>query len=200
MAHLSDMEFADYLDGALTPSRDGHLTGCEACRAHAESLRQAMVTMMAEADVPEPSPLFWEHFSQRVRDAIDEVDAAAGESTRWFRSPIFKWTVVATAVSLVVGATLWVGPRTLRPTPPSSSDVAEHAPLLVPADLPIDLDADQDWALVRIVAEELEWEDAHEAGIAARPGSADRVALEMSPAERQEFARLLEDEMKRTGA
>ena len=45
-----------------------------------------------------------------------------------------------------------------------------------------------------------DWEDATEAGIHARPGSADRVAVEMSAAERQELARLLEDELKRTGA
>ena len=64
----------------------------------------------------------------------------------------------------------------------------------------LDVESDSDWALVRAVADDLDWEDAPEAGIHARPGAADRVAVEMSAAEPQELAQLLEDELKALGA
>jgi hypothetical protein len=67
------------------------------------------------------------------------------------------------------------------------------------ADLDWNIDDDEEWALVRVVADDLQWDDAQEAGLHARPGSAERVALEMSADERQELARLIQFEMKRPG-
>ena len=56
------------------------------------------------------------------------------------------------------------------------------------------------WAVVRTAVEGVTWEDVHRAGIAPRPGSAERVALELNADERAELRRLLDEEIKRTGA
>ena len=53
---------------------------------------------------------------------------------------------------------------------------------------------------VQVAADDLEWESAADAGIRATPGSAERVALEMSGAERRELERLIEAEINQTGA
>ena len=124
MTHLSEIEFVDHLDGTLPASRVVHLERCARCRERADALRHAMASVRPAAEeVPEPSPLFWDHFSQRVRDAVrDERPPAAASWTRWLSAPGFRWPAVAA------------------------------------------------------------------------------VALEMSPAQRQEFAQLLEDAIKRSGA
>ena len=42
--------------------------------------------------------------------------------------------------------------------------------------------------------------EARDAGISARPGSAERIALQLTAAERKELARLLENELRRSGS
>ena len=61
------------------------------------------------------------------------------------------------------------------------------------------VDADERWAVVRVAAEDLAWEDVQEAGIAASPGAAEDVALRLTADERSELARLLDQELKRNG-
>jgi hypothetical protein len=67
--HLTAAELIDALDDALAPSRATHVTACSACQARIDGLRVTLNTTR-EADVPEPSPLFWDHFSARVAEAI----------------------------------------------------------------------------------------------------------------------------------
>ena len=62
-----------------------------------------------------------------------------------------------------------------------------------------DIEQDEAWGLVRTVADEVPWDATQAAGIAPRPGSAERMALEMSAREQSELARLLETELKRPG-
>ena len=69
MRHLTPQELIDLAeDERLEPSLP-HLASCDHCRREITNLRAAM-GRAAEAEVPEPSPLFWEHFSSRVREAI----------------------------------------------------------------------------------------------------------------------------------
>ena len=53
---------------------------------------------------------------------------------------------------------------------------------------------------MRSAAEDIDWEDARAAGLQAQPGAADRMALELTEAERIELMRIVEREMKRSGA
>jgi len=70
MRHLTEGELLDLAEGARPESSAGHLASCEACRRQLMDLRSAM-TAAAAVDVPEPSPLFWEHLSVRVREAVE---------------------------------------------------------------------------------------------------------------------------------
>ena len=61
------------------------------------------------------------------------------------------------------------------------------------------MEDDQAWKVVRAAADGLPWEDVQAAGIAARPGAAEGVVMELTAEERAELAKLLESEMKRSG-
>jgi hypothetical protein len=199
--HLDEVELVDALDGLLSASRDTHLEQCPSCAERLRSLRASMDGLRQSAGVPEPSPFFWEHFSRRVSDAV-RAEETASQAAGWWRPA--RIAALSAAALVVVAATTMI----LRMSPPS--DGPHPAAVAVRQERPaaseqtqqgaLDVESDSDWALVRVVADDLDWEDAPEAGIHARPGAADRVAVEMSGAERQELARLIEDELKRTGA
>ncbi len=72
--HLRDDEFVDWLDGALIETRAKHLEQCERCRAESDRLRSLMGTVRA-AEVPEPSPLYWDNLSRRVRHRLEAEPA-----------------------------------------------------------------------------------------------------------------------------
>ena len=80
MSHLSPSEFVDLAEHALEPGRAAHAAACDACRAQAAIVRDALRMTAAVDAVPEPSPLFWEHFSARVREGIDAAPRSSGFS------------------------------------------------------------------------------------------------------------------------
>jgi hypothetical protein len=202
--HLDEAELVDALDGALSAARDAHLQHCGTCTERAQSLREAMNDLQRTADraVPEPSPFFWEHFSRRVHDAVREHGTTT-HATGWWRPGRID-ALGAAAVVVIAAATTMIL-KDARPADDRRAEtvsVRQPPPAISEQTQPgaLDVDSDPDWALVRAVAEDLHWEDAPEAGIHARPGTADSVAVEMSADERQELARLIEDELKRAGA
>src|SRR5215470_2449246 len=71
--HLAPEDLVDLAEGARPESTAPHLASCEACRAQLAELR-AMMAAAVDADVPEPSPLFWDQLTRRVHDAV-EADA-----------------------------------------------------------------------------------------------------------------------------
>ena len=62
-----------------------------------------------------------------------------------------------------------------------------------------DVDADEAWAVVRVAAQDLRWEEAHAAGLTAYPGSAEGLALELTADERFELVRLLDAGTRQKG-
>jgi hypothetical protein len=200
MKHLEDVELVDWLDGVLADDRRQHADACAECRTRMSAL-QADASRAAEVNVPEPSPLFWEHFSARVHEAI----AAEPRPSAWFawrRSAPAVWAASAACAAILLLGMFWSAtlPGLRQPQPPVASNTGPGDSDTLP--LPIeDMGSDEEWALVRVAAEDLQWEDAPAAGLAARPGSADRVALELSEAERLELVRLLQTELNnRSGA
>jgi hypothetical protein len=208
MTHLRDQEFIDLLDGCLEATKLQHVGTCAECRERVADMR-ALLARAAEAEVPEPSPLFWDQFSSRVREAVAVVEdpAPAGSAFRraWARHPQLAWPLAA---MLVLGVTAIVWRAALdpaeRPAPVALSHPGAAVGPALGADTGAvavegDIDTDEGWELVRAVAGDLFWEDAPEAGLAARPGSADRLALEMSDDERSALAQLIRDELARRG-
>jgi hypothetical protein len=198
MKHLSRVEFIDLIESAQTlpPERLRHLERCEECRAEAEALG-AMRAAALEDPAPEPSPLFWDHFSARVSERV-RSESAPIAATGWFPPSFATWAAAgAVAVLLVTTAVL----RTTLQAPAASNPVPATPTVASQVAEPIDdLETDEAWAVVREAAADLNWEDADKAGITAHPGDVEDVALQLTAAERVELARLLDADLKRNGA
>jgi hypothetical protein len=206
MNHLTDAEFVDCLDGTLAPARAAHVSGCERCRDTVDDLRNG-VARAAEDDVPEPSPLFWEHFSARVHDAVREADASATSGWfGWARSTTGKWAMSGAALTLALVAGIWLAaqptPRTPAHVPAIATNAREAIAVAQPDafDAAFDPDADEAWSLVRTVADDVTWDDATSDGFGLRPGSTERALVTLTGDERSELARLLQAETRQPGA
>ena len=180
MTHLTPDQLVDALDGGLEPSRTTHLDACEACRQQLAELG-AVLRETRQVDVPEPSPLYWQHLSARVGTAIDAESAAAPGWRHWVR-----WPVLApiAALALIVTALTVAVPRQAVVTP-------DRAAVSEAADEPLD----DSFAVVAELVGDIDWDTAMSAGLAIGPGAADRVMLELTAAEQQELTRLLKAEL-----
>lgn len=194
MTHLDDITLIDLIDGRGTPPQIEHAQRCDRCRVQLTALEAALSLAKNDA-VPEPSPLFWEHFTRRVNERID---APASTWGRWVRGP--RLAAVMSAAALVVAVA--IGMRGPTVSTPDGIHVVTAPPAAAPPvdEAQDDIEADGAWAVVRTAAEDLAYDDAQAEGIAARPGSAEHAVMQMTADERAELARLIADEMKRTGA
>lgn len=197
MAHLTDEQAAAAALGEHDPTRADHLAACAACAARVDGFRDTL-REVAGVDIPEPSPLFWASFGARVGEAIDAPPARRA----WWVAPGLAWVGVAAAVILVVAvAFLSRGPQ---PAPPPVAVAGGQAGVPVETsepstDAPGAVEDDEAWELVRSVATDVHYEDVLEAGVAPRPGSVERAAVELADEERAELVRLIQDELKRMG-
>jgi len=188
MTHLSPDEFADLIENALPAARAAHATSCDACRTRANDVRAALAaTRAVEAD--EPSPLFWEHFSSRVREAIAAA-AAPRRRWMWVGSPAFVRGAAIAAVALVLG-----GIFLRAPSPPAPAADTATANAASSDDWPGFGEDDGAWDLIVSVAGSLTWDEVDAVGFAVRPSSIDRAVQTLSVEERTTLARLLQEEM-----
>jgi hypothetical protein len=197
MSHLSRDHLLAFVEDPHTrdmpAERRRHLEACASCQSEVADLR-ALLTDIREEPGGSPSPLFWDHCAARVADAIrDEAPEPAARVRAWgFGGHRAAWMAVAATVLL--GSTMVAWRATLQaPAVPATVAATEDSPR---GD---DLEDDQAWKVLRAAADGLPWEDVQAAGIAARPGSAEGVVMELTADERAELARLLETEMKRSG-
>ena len=179
MTHLTPDQLVDALDGLLEPSRTTHLEACGPCRQQLADLA-AVLRDTRQVDVPEPSPLYWQHLSARVRTAIDAEAAPAGGWPHWLR-----WPVLApiAALALIVMALAAAVPRHAAVTPDVAVDAAVGQAL------------DDSFAMVADLVGDLDWDTARSAGLTVGPGAADQAVLELTVAEQQELSRLLRAEL-----
>lgn len=215
--HLSDAELVDDVDGVLDSERARHLAECPPCRRAVGQLRDALARVVA-VDAEEPSPLFWEHFSRRVRGAIDNATVPAGPGwRRWLVPARMRWAGAVALTAAITGTVVWHGGA---PAPPARSTSSTGATSSIKrAEMPAPLgpaadqaDADHAWALVRTAAGRVDWpednppasaivgDDPTDRLLDTRPGSVERAALDLTVEERSELTRLLLDEIKRPGA
>jgi hypothetical protein len=197
MSHLSRNHLLAFVEDPHTPDlpdeRRRHLDGCESCRSEATNLR-ALLADIREQPGGSPSPLFWDHFAARVADAIrGETPGRAVPAPAWrFGRETAAWTALAATVLLASTMVFWRATLHAPAVPASVTTVEDSA-------RGDDLEEDQAWKVVRAAADGLPWEDAQAAGIAAHPGSAEGVVMDLTADERAELARLLETELKRSG-
>ena len=194
MRHLKDEELIDIAEGTRPESSAPHLDGCHSCRAQLHELR-AMMSAAQEVAIPEPSPLFWDHLSSRVREAV----AADGEP-REFDVPLWRrllmpLSAVAVAVLLIAVSVTLRAPSPLS-APPGMA-VADAAPIELLRD--ISSDEDVSLTLVASLTDRVDLDTVREAGLATR-GSAEDAITHMSESELRELGRLLKEELARPGA
>jgi hypothetical protein len=193
MRHLSEEELIDLAEGVRAEHQLPHLSGCQVCRARLTDLR-GVLTAAAEIGVPEPSPLFWAHFSERVSDAVAaEASAPAVPRLSWrFLMPGFALAAVVLAAVLSLRP-----PSAVQPPAPFAGQPGE-SPVTAPD--PVSLVNDPSLSLMADLAADLDLDDVAEAGLTTTSGALDRVVLEMSADERVELQRILKQAMSRQGA
>lgn len=198
MSHLTHDEIRGAVEGTLAPAREAHAGACARCAREVEALR-AIVAELRAVDVPEPSPLFWEHLSGRVRDAVAHAPAPA--VSPWWRPawPGGLLPAAGAAAALVVIAVVIglnppgpTGPAPLpAPAPEAAANPAEP-PAAVESSIGRDL-PDGEWRFVVAVAEEIELDDAQAEGLTPRLGHSELAVAQLSAEERVELVRLLNE-------
>jgi hypothetical protein len=188
MTHLTPDEFVDAVEGVLGPERREHLDACGACREEAGRL-SAILREAEDTDVPEPSPLFWDHFSARVSAAVEaEAVPATGWLPAWCRLPVL---VPLGSLALLVMALA----AALPPPPPAPGALAATAGEPLPFDEA--MADDGSWQLVTDVMATVDRDTVREAGLVPGPGAMDMAVAAMSDSEQAELVRLLEAEINR---
>jgi hypothetical protein len=182
--HLTPQLIVEAIDGTLASAARDHLSACGECRAEVDRVRVILREAERAAPAREPSPLFWDHFADRVREATSTLPVASRSSgwTHWLRPALLVGGALA-VIALVVAA-----PRLLPPAPAGDEvlAVADPAPGMDP-----DIEG---WDLVVSLTDDLGWDEVQQV---ARPrrGVADAMIDELSPAERAMFVKLLKQEM-----
>ena len=164
MSHFTSEQLiglAEHAGARLSESQTLHLHECVECQQQVADLR-AMMDAVADVTVPEPSPLFWDHFSARVRDAVAAEQNPAPFGTApwsWIRA---KALWVGGAMIAVLAVAVIVRVDRNAPSPPlSSATSATEAAVLVD---PFGAAEDASLSLVADLAADLDWEAASEAG------------------------------------
>ena len=141
MTHLSDESVIELSTGEGRTSDLAHAAACAACARRVQEIRDALA-LLQRADVPEPSPLYWEALRSGVRQRI------ADDKRR-----VSAWTLLvplAAAAALVF--VLWSGgtkpPAAVAPSLPAWSPLPvaeEDDGLRVLEGLALTADGDTDW-------------------------------------------------------
>ena len=161
-----------------------HLETCAECRADLDRLR-AVVTDVQFAEMPEPSPLFWEHFSERVRQATASAPTPSPSSwwsTAW--RPVAGFAAGLAAVVLAV--MLWPRAEPVM-LPAAGESVALVSPGAAEVQIAVD---DAPWDLFMSLASTLSYEDVRQVAT-PRAGTADEMIEQLTPAEREALARMI---------
>jgi hypothetical protein len=197
MRHFSPAEFVDAADRALPPARAAHLDRCARCRDQAAAVQAALAAARGsgESDVPEPSPLYWQHFAANVRARVAaEAISPAWRAGGWRELVQARALVPIASVLIVIAAVFVAGELRRSPAPVAAPDVTPApARLAAEAVEPENSDA---WLVLTSAAAEMPIEDAHAAGMGVPSAAIDRAVQRMSPEELSELGRLLRTEMR----
>jgi hypothetical protein len=190
MRHLSSDQILDSAEGR--GEQLAHLETCPACRTRVEELRQVLA-LAATDDVPEPSPLFWNHFSERVREAVAAEPVPQPARPRFSFARTASLAAALAIIIIGVAVTLRTAQpvNSVVPAPVGLSDVAD-----VSGNPPLS-DEDATWAVIGELASQLNWEDATEAGLTTGPDVAERAIAQMSDEEQREVVELLQSELRK---
>jgi hypothetical protein len=203
MSHLTRDERLLALDQALEPLRRAHLDACLACRSDVEALA-SVVDRVKAVDVPEPSPLFWDHLAARVGEAIAREPVP--ERPRWWAPRPIRGVAVAALVLVALAAGLRLRPpapaavatdarspvdRVEAPVAPGGHAVADGD---APGEMDDAMSDDAGWQLIAAMA------DGADLDTFATAGGSELSIAGLSADERAALARELEAMLQAAGA
>ena len=190
MTHLTPAEVIDAVEDTLASERRAHLVACEHCRAETTALTSILREVHAVGTF-EPSLLFWDHLSDRVRTAIATEGGAPARARRWF-----DWPVLAPlgALALLVMALVSSVPQSV--TPSERAAIAEPATSAEPPD---DTASEERWAMMFELMGDVDLDAVVESGFLGRPGTAERALVHLTTSEQEELVRLLREELRSGG-
>ena len=192
-AHLSPEEFIDAAEGVRTEASLPHLAECLQCRRELADLRRTM-TVAVDADVPEPSPLYWDTLSARIGERID-AEPVPSWWQAWIRPRVLiPLSAAALLVLIVAIAPSWRGARV---SPPVGSGPTAAA--VEPSNDNLDHAADPLLTLVSDLSANMDLDSVSASGF-ADPDSAEHAVTHMNPDELTALKQLLQAEMTRSGA
>jgi hypothetical protein len=183
MTHLTPDELIDAMEGLLAADRQAHLATCDECQGQLAGLSMTL-SAAKQTSVPEPSPLFWRHFSERVGTAIDQGASAGTSWPSWMRWQIL---VPLGAVALIILGLVVAVPK------PESRDSSQALQAL---QAPQASQAPDTWVMVTELVGEIDLDVASAAGV-IEPGVAEEAVLHLTAEEQLELTRLLKAELQR---
>jgi hypothetical protein len=180
---------------------------------------RTMLSAAQDVEVPEPSPLFWDHLSSRVSQAVAMEEGVAGPArlkgsrsyAEVFRSfaEVFtgSWGLRSSfgargfqaSVAVAAGVLIAVASSSRAPSPPAHPSLVSAANIGATTELLSDVADDASLTLVASLTDEADLDTVREAGLAPR-GSAEHALTHMSDGELRELGRLLKEELARPGA
>jgi hypothetical protein len=196
MRHLTSEQLIDLAEAGRAASSTPHLQSCETCRNRLAELR-ATLSVAASVDVPEPSPLFWDHFSARVHDAVEAERAAGTAFGRWSwlrLSPLGVGALAAIVLAIVIVTSGG------RPGQPVSAPAAPTASAVGPLGDTLSVGDDPSLSLMADLAADLDWDAASEAGLTTHVGVDNDAVTELTDGERRALNQLLKGELAHRGA
>lgn len=185
MTHLTSEQLVEAAEGVLPAERTRHLEQCETCRANVDTLRAVLSDVGDTSTVPEPSPLFWEHLSRRVREATAVERVPAPE--RWWQGlwrPLVAFGAVAGAVAFAV---------LLRSGSTEPPVAVEPAQVVATSGEPAVPDDTVD--VVTAVAGDLSFDELRAADLVPSRGAVDLAVSSLSEAQQRELMRLVREEL-----
>jgi hypothetical protein len=213
MAHLKPARLVDLAEGVEPEQSVSHLAECDTCRRALAELRATMAAVAGPGDpggsgsndVPEPSPLFWEHLSARVHNVVAEEGrpARVGWLDRWLRPRVIAPVIAGAAALALVGLAVRSAKAPPHiPIPSSTLPIADTASLTsLPPLEPLGTADDPALGLIEDYGTALGWDDMREEmAVVSHPGGTDEAVTTLSAEERQELQRLLEEEMTQPSA
>ena len=195
MAHLTAEQMLDVAEGTQLAAEFAHLSTCAACQAQIEAIA-GTIALAADVEVPEPSPLFWDHLSARIRD---RVAREAVPDAWWWPAFASSWRMaIPAAAAIVLVLAVGFAVRRPAPAPDSTPAVIVQPPAIVES--PLTIDEDSALALLAELSTDLDWDAASEAGLLPARGSVDNVLAALTGEERHELQRILEEALSASGA
>lgn len=170
--HVTDETLLDVLEGTAVAGSRRHVEACAACAARVEEARGGRA-LAREAEVPEPSPLYWEALRRNVGRRIEKD--SAGRSWRWALLPMVATAAAVLLALPVMRPSFSPAPAPLLPAWSALPPVDQDAGLAVLEGLDIadaELSADGERDVVESLADlsdEEAW--AFQAALGSREGA-----------------------------